>query len=751
MNLRISVIIPSYQHASTLNACLTSIFAQTTKPSEVIVVNDGSTDNTTEVLRAWEDRVVVIHQSNQGGNAARNRGFSVSTGELVLFCDADMILDPTMLAKLADALLHTQEAAYAYSGFRFGWKTFRSQPFDAKKLQQENYIHTSALIRREAFLLFDPAIKRFQDWDLWLSMASKGAYGVHVDEVLFRVQTDARRGGISAWRPSVLYHFPWPSWAKPSSVVAYEAARAILYKKHHITAKQKPIQRLSFDRGPLFDRTFWGCLGGVSLLFLLSIATFFHVIPASLVVGFVVAGVAAFTFWKVEYGMSAAFLELFTNSHGHLIDASLGGFVLSLRMAVFIGVFLGYGGRLLAKTSSLPKLYARDGVVLLVLAFALWGGIRGMIGQGVFAAFSDGNAYAYLLYLVPLLSLLRTASEEESGRIMRMWIQMVLVACVYVSVLSLGILYVFTHIPPFWLVKTYAFLRDTRTAEITRLHPSFYRVFLQAQISACLGMLLVVAHLLWKPVGEGRALWRIVLLGACGAAMILSLSRSFWLGSIVALMCLGGAWIWSTRRVFWGQGILRLATRVVPALLLAFGLIGGMILFPWPYQTGSIEGFRSVFASRAADQKDAAVTSRWNLLPPMFAAIGEAPILGSGFGKEITYISDDPRIRAEFPDGVWRTSSVEWGFLEIWLKMGIFGLLAMVLLGAVVVKRLVRLVYTKDGWVAMGLAASTMGLYVIHVFSPYLNHPLGLGILILGYVYAEYGIHSFKNSSLSSV
>ena len=69
---RISVIIPTYQHAATLPRVLGSVFAQTLQPTEVIVVDDGSTDSTVAVLAPYTDRITYVHQQNQGAPMARN-------------------------------------------------------------------------------------------------------------------------------------------------------------------------------------------------------------------------------------------------------------------------------------------------------------------------------------------------------------------------------------------------------------------------------------------------------------------------------------------------------------------------------------------------------------------------------------------------------------------------------------------------------------------------------------------------------
>lgn len=229
----LSVIIPTYQHAATIAECLDSVLSQTRKPDEIIVVNDGSTDGTEKVLSRYRDRVSVISQSNQGGNAARNNGFAASRGDLVIFCDADVVMRPDMLEVMERTLAEHPEASYAYGGFRFGWKGFRSYPFDAERLRRMNFVHTTSLVRREHFPGFDPSIRRFQDWDVWLTMLSQGHLGVFVDEELFQVIDRSDRPGISQWRPSFLYHVPWHrlGW-KPTSVRKYEDARRVIIQKH---------------------------------------------------------------------------------------------------------------------------------------------------------------------------------------------------------------------------------------------------------------------------------------------------------------------------------------------------------------------------------------------------------------------------------------------------------------------------------------------------------------------------------------
>ncbi len=217
----VSIIIPFYKHRSKLSATLASLAQQTLQDFEVIVVDDGNEPP----LRAIP-KTQIIRQDHAGASAARNTGAKAAKGEYLLFLDADIILKNDVLQKMLDTLGNHPEASYAYSQFKFGFKTFRLWPFNDEKLRQMPYIHTTSLIRRADFPGFDPALTRLQDWDLWLSMLENGKCGVFIPEILFKVKTG---GSISTWLPSFLYNFKWLPW-----VGKYNAAVKIIKQKHHL-------------------------------------------------------------------------------------------------------------------------------------------------------------------------------------------------------------------------------------------------------------------------------------------------------------------------------------------------------------------------------------------------------------------------------------------------------------------------------------------------------------------------------------
>lgn len=231
----VSIVIPAYQSADTIVETLQSLEAQSYRSMEIIVVDDGSTDRLQDALAPWRDRLQLIRQENAGAPSARNRGADAAHGDFLLFLDADVVLAPEALAEMVVTLLNHPEADFAYSDFRFGWKSFRLHDYSVAALRRMNYIHTSSLIRRGAAPRFDPTLRRFQDWDLWLTMAAQGRRGIWIPRQLFRVKPRDAAVGMSTWLPSFVYRLPFIGRGQGSGTVAkYRQAEAIIRAKHHL-------------------------------------------------------------------------------------------------------------------------------------------------------------------------------------------------------------------------------------------------------------------------------------------------------------------------------------------------------------------------------------------------------------------------------------------------------------------------------------------------------------------------------------
>ena len=104
MSRKISIIVPTYNVERYIRQTLDAMLAQTFQDFELIVVDDGSTDQTREIVRSYAPRVRLIEQSNQGVCAARNRGLRESTGEFVCFSDHDDFWFPEKLARQLEEL-----------------------------------------------------------------------------------------------------------------------------------------------------------------------------------------------------------------------------------------------------------------------------------------------------------------------------------------------------------------------------------------------------------------------------------------------------------------------------------------------------------------------------------------------------------------------------------------------------------------------------------------------------------------------
>ena len=229
----ISIIIPVYNQAERLIKTLASINRQSYQDYEVIIVNDGSIDNVealcAEYLKKLEttNHYLFLNQTNHGAPAARNRGKQESKGDYLLFCDADAILHPKALEYMLSYLEANPSASYAFSSFLWGKKLFKLTDFDPEKLKRQPYIHTMSLIKRADYPEngWDESIKKFQYWDLWLTMLEAGKVGVFVPQVLFTV---APGGTISSWLPSFAYKlFPFLP-----AVKKYNQAMKIIKDKH---------------------------------------------------------------------------------------------------------------------------------------------------------------------------------------------------------------------------------------------------------------------------------------------------------------------------------------------------------------------------------------------------------------------------------------------------------------------------------------------------------------------------------------
>lgn len=115
--MKVSVIIPTFNRASLVVKTLESALNQTFQDREIIVVDDGSTDDTKQRLEPYQDKIKYIHQDNKGVNAARNHGLSIAQGEYIALLDSDDLWQPFLLELFVAILDSTHDVGFVYSDF----------------------------------------------------------------------------------------------------------------------------------------------------------------------------------------------------------------------------------------------------------------------------------------------------------------------------------------------------------------------------------------------------------------------------------------------------------------------------------------------------------------------------------------------------------------------------------------------------------------------------------------------------------
>lgn len=175
---KVSVVIPTYNRAKYICEAIDSVLAQTYKDHEIIVIDDGSTDNTKELLNKYETKIKYIYQENKGISAARNAGIKVAKGEYIAFLDSDDLWLSEKLKVQVKALEENKEIGLVYSSMsridssgKF-WGMCPSTPagdncYDLL-ISESHYPTPTILVRKECFEkagLFDETMKGIEDLD----------------------------------------------------------------------------------------------------------------------------------------------------------------------------------------------------------------------------------------------------------------------------------------------------------------------------------------------------------------------------------------------------------------------------------------------------------------------------------------------------------------------------------------------------------------------------------------------------------
>jgi glycosyltransferase involved in cell wall biosynthesis len=267
----ISVIIPAYNSEKTIKITIDSVLNQTFKNFELIVINDGSTDSTLDIISQIQDyRLKVLSFDNAGGNVSRNRGLHQAVGEFISFLDADDIWTTDKLASQLEALQANTDAKVAYSWTDYidengkflvtgNHLTVNGDVYE--RLLVSNFLENGSnplIYRADLVELggFDESLKAAQDWDMWLRLAAKYSFiCVPSVQILYRVSANSLSANLARQEKACLQVLEGAYHARALvSKSIWNLSLANLYKYLVCKALQEPFNR---QKGIAAARFLW--------------------------------------------------------------------------------------------------------------------------------------------------------------------------------------------------------------------------------------------------------------------------------------------------------------------------------------------------------------------------------------------------------------------------------------------------------------------------------------------------------------
>lgn len=506
----------------------------------------------------------------------------------------------------------------------------------------------------------------------------------------------------------------------------------------------------------LFSKLTWWLAGAGLIIYGLSFLGYIFPLVGLVLFFIILIVVLNLTLKKLEYGVLIVLFELILGHKGYLFSWDIGGkFVLSLRLAIFLLVMIVWLiSALRQKKVALAK--TPYWLPLIALAAVIIGAI--LIGHSNGhdwgASFFDWNGYLYLAIAFPLFEVVKKPNFLSK-------VLSVLVG----GVIAMSLLCLFLF-GDFLLTKQWArpdlasaIMTESATAEeaaagqyafggitnrlydesgkpaeyrwqkdlglgmISYVGGRFFRVSASGQTWTLAGFLLALYLLLRRPRRHPETKYLIGLLLASGLTLAISFSRSLWIGAGGGLLAM--LFFLPRKKALQFIGVI--------VILIVIGAAGIYFLSPSTFQT---MGDR--LSSIINPSQELAGQNRLNLLEPIMVKIKNTPISGQGFGTPIIYESVVPE-----KQGFIKVFMYEWGYLDQLVKYGILGLSVFVWLLVAIfrtaksaVKNLASASLADEKYILIGLLVAVIGLLCTHITSPYLNHPLGLGLILITAAFA---------------
>lgn len=422
-----------------------------------------------------------------------------------------------------------------------------------------------------------------------------------------------------------------------------------------------------------------------------------------------------FTSKNIKVGLFLAIAEILLGSFGKLFFITTPLPInISFRLSIFLALIFGSFVYLLKKSEAreyfLKKIFELKSVIILIGVFILVPFIVGLINQSFLSVFQDINAWFFYALIIPGLAVEYHKKDFE--------VLIKLLVGTSLATITLTIfLYVLygwslTALPVFsWL---YHWLRQVGWGEVTHVSGNLYRIFSQAHISVlalwaiCLTQIVKIDYLFFNKK------LNYYLFFLTSLTLIINLSRSMWVAGVFLMLVL---FLLNYKNII--KIIVPLSATFLLAVIISGSLIGRL---------GVLN-----LSSRASQQpSEPAIASRIAQLKPLLKAIESHWLTGTGFGGKVGYPSEDPRAKQKLDgQGLYWTSAFEWGYLDQLLKFGLVVFVVFFYFLSLLIFKMFKNQNKSAGLILSVLIV----VFVTHVFSPYLNHPLGIIWLIISLIF----------------
>lgn len=199
-NKLVSIIIPTYNSANFIQEAIESCLSQTYRNIEIIIIDDGSIDETANLIKPYlskHNNIYYYYQENQERSSARNKGLKIAKGEYIQFLDADDLIAPTKIQKQVDILEENKEYIAVYCNAIYFKNNILKQIYQPgkdytgniySKLIEGNFLPIHSVLFRKTNIEFDEKLSCLEDWDFWLRLSKVNEDFYHLNEYLCYVR-----------------------------------------------------------------------------------------------------------------------------------------------------------------------------------------------------------------------------------------------------------------------------------------------------------------------------------------------------------------------------------------------------------------------------------------------------------------------------------------------------------------------------------------------------------------------------------